>query len=86
MLFRSQDRDWVIETIAPVLAWVPGETRPMKPPPFRFEVDHTTSAATTKITIDLGWDEATLERLVGPGRTERVGRYRDTTMVRVRLS
>lgn len=74
-LFVDQDRDWVIETIAPVLAWVPGETRPMKPPPFRFEVDHTTSAATTKITIDLGWDEATLERLV-PGVTDHARRLR----------
>lgn len=76
-LFVDQDRDWVIETIGPVLAWVPGENTQKRPPPFRFDVDHIhASASPTKVHIDLGWDEAVLEHLV-PGVKDYARRLRE---------
>ena len=52
-LFVDQDRDWVIETIAPVLAWVLGATSKERKQPFRFEVDHTNGRAIRLARADL---------------------------------
>ncbi len=64
-LFVDQDRDWVIETIAPVLAWVPGKSR-SKQQPFRFDIEHKQNKASRTVSVDLAWDEAKLEHLA-PG-------------------
>lgn len=76
-LFVDQDRDWVIETIPPVLAWVPRPTRKTQQQhqPFRFVITHTQNNATTTVTIELGWDEAKLEQLV-PGVKDHARRLR----------
>ena len=75
-LFADQDRDWVIETIAPVLAWVPGATGKERRQPFRFEVDHTQARVIQQVELHLKWDDAVLEQLV-PGVTEHARRLRD---------
>lgn len=56
-LFVDQDFDWVIETIAPVVTWVP---RKSPQQPFRFGVSHTLAGKTTQIDIDLVWNVAKL--------------------------
>lgn len=72
-LFQDQDRDWVMDTIAPVLAWVPGETKKKRTQPFRFEVERAVKK--TKVAIDLTWDEAALEAII-PGLKDHVRRLR----------
>lgn len=59
-LYRDQDRDWVVDVIPAVLAWVP---RRSQPAPFRFFVDQTVrGAASLRQAIDLSWDLVSLER------------------------
>jgi hypothetical protein len=72
-LFVDQPRDWVIDTIAAVMAWVPGGKKAA--PPFQFALEHKRHHATTPWTIELSWDEAKLERLV-PGVKEHAKRLR----------
>lgn len=59
-LFVDQDPDWVIDTIAPVLAWVPGKSARRAQQPFRFEVDHARGGAARQVYVDLRWDVAKL--------------------------
>ncbi len=73
-LFVDQPSDWVIDTIAPVLAWVPGVSEKTVPP-FRFEVDHGDSLSSARVRIDLEWDEHALER-ADPGVGDRALRFR----------
>jgi hypothetical protein len=40
-LYAAQDHDWVVDTIAPVLAWVPGTSKASATQPFSFLVEHT---------------------------------------------
>jgi len=58
-LFASPFASTLIETIAPVIAWVPRK-KPQQP--FRFGVTHTTTGKTTQVDIDLVWDIAKLSR------------------------
>ncbi|MBI3206691.1 MAG: hypothetical protein HYZ29_34465 [Myxococcales bacterium] len=75
-LFVDQDRDWVNETIAPVLAWVPGRTKKRRQQPFRFATEHIQNKVKTSVVIDLSWDEAELEQLV-PGVRDHARRLRE---------
>jgi hypothetical protein len=52
-LFQDQDPDWVTDTIAPVLAWVPGKSAKRRTQPFRFEVEHVIRKNSAKLYIDL---------------------------------
>jgi len=54
-LFVDQDHDWVIDTIAPLLAWVPGTSPKRSNPPFRFAVTRSPGTPAAD-TIDLSWD------------------------------
>jgi len=73
MLFADQERDWVIDSIAAVLAWVPGKSKATAAPPFAFPVEHRVGGVTTTPTIELTWDIAKLEAIV-PGLVAHVGR------------
>jgi hypothetical protein len=75
-LFVDQDRDWVVDTIPAVLAWIPGERDKGKRAAYRFEVQHTQSGNTSEVRIDLTWDEHKLGRLV-PGLREHARRLRE---------
>ena len=55
-LYAAQDHDWVVDTIAPVLAWVPGSSGAASTPPFTFFVEHTRSDTPVQLVkIDLSW-------------------------------
>jgi hypothetical protein len=75
-LFEDQDRDWVVDTIPALLAWIPGRSDKKRKQPYRFDVEHSQDAAISTIPIDLTWDTAKLERLV-PGVTEHARRLRE---------
>ncbi|WP_438028687.1 hypothetical protein [Sorangium sp. So ce233] len=75
-LFTDQDHDWVSDTIAPVLAWVPGSSRSKRSQPFRFVVDDVTPGRSRTVHIGLTWDLPLLERLV-PGVQAHARRLRD---------
>jgi hypothetical protein len=68
-LFVDQDRDWVADTIAPVLAWLPGNQ------PFRFAAVHTRDGASTTLDLELGWSEARLAAHL-PGVRDHADRLR----------
>ena len=74
-LFVDQERDWVHDTIAPVLAWVPGQIRATRTQPFRFEIDHDSGRKMSKVYVDLHWDPHALERAI-PGVQEHANRLR----------
>ncbi len=73
-LFVDQDRDWVIDTIAAVVAWVSGANK-KSAPPFQFALEHKQRQATVDWTLELSWNEATLEKLV-PGVKAHANRLR----------
>jgi hypothetical protein len=75
-LFIDQDRDWVTDAIAPVLAWVPGKSKSKSMQPFRFAVERVFAGAATDAFIDLTWDLLELERLV-PGLRDHTRRLRE---------
>lgn len=75
-LFVDQDRGWVAECIAPVLAWVPGTSPAKARQPFHFPVEHTVAGEITKLAIDLTWDVAKLDEEV-PGVDELAKRLRE---------
>lgn len=75
-LFVDQERDWVVDTIAAVLAWVPGKSKSRSEQPFRFVVEHVAAGATRTVTLELTWDLPALERLV-PGVSEHARRLRE---------
>jgi hypothetical protein len=75
-LFVDQPLDWVIDAIAPVLAWVPGVSPGKRRQPFRFEVEHVEGAAVATVRIDLRWDDAALERAV-PGVVDHARRLHE---------
>jgi hypothetical protein len=74
-LFVDQDRDWVIDTVAAVMAWVPGTSQKKSTPPFRFALEQKHKHAITHSVIELSWDEAKLEQLV-PGVKAHAKRLR----------
>lgn len=77
-LFQDQDPDWVTDTVAPVLAWVPGKSKKKRTQPFRFSVNYSWTKGSTNVLIDLTWDTSKLEQLVpgvkGHARRLRTGR------------
>jgi hypothetical protein len=74
-LFVDQERDWVIDTIAPVLAWVPGTSKKKQQQPFRFRIQDTRGGTASSVVLDLGWDASQLEQLV-PGVVAHAARLR----------
>ena len=74
-LVLDQDRDWVIDTLGPVLAWVPGATSKERKQPFRFEVDHTHGGVAETVELNLSWDIARLET-IHPGVNDLASRLR----------
>lgn len=59
-LFTDQEHDLVADTIAPVLAWVPGKKRAAQP--FVFQLEHKLSRAPAAIAeIHLTWDVSKLQ-------------------------
>jgi hypothetical protein len=75
-LFVDQDRDWIVDTIPAVLAWLPGERAQGKQATYRFAVQHTRGGSTSEVHLDLSWDEHKLGRLV-PGLREHARRLRE---------
>jgi hypothetical protein len=60
-LYTVQDHDWVVDTIAPVLAWVPGSSKARSTQPFAFFVEHTAQGRPMQLVkIDLTWNLASL--------------------------
>lgn len=65
-LFEDQDEGYVIDCIAPVLAWVPGRSQAKSRQPFVFPVDQSLGGKTTHFALALTWDVAVLAKRV-PG-------------------
>lgn len=61
-LYVDQQRDLVIDTISPVLAWMSGKGRIVGAPTFAFEVQHSTGGAARTVDLKLTWDLAALAR------------------------
>lgn len=76
-LFVDQDRDWVVDTIAPVLAWVPGQSKQREQQPFRFEVEHAHAPdrAGKVVFIDVRWSLTKLAFFV-PDLRDKARRFR----------
>lgn len=74
-LFVDQDPDLVADTIAPVLAWVPGRSKKKRSPPYVFPLEHTAAGHTTAHALELTWDRAKLAQRV-PGLVAHVRRLR----------
>ena len=72
-LFVDQERDLVHDTIAAVLAWVPGKGNTKRAQPFRFEVEHVLPGKRSVVPIELSWDVHSLESAV-PGLRDHVRR------------
>jgi len=72
-VFIDQERDLVHDTIAPVLAWVPGKGAAKKTQPFCFEVEQVQRGQRSLLTIELGWSVPALELLI-PGLRDHVRR------------
>jgi hypothetical protein len=61
-LYSDQDRDWVIDAIPAVLAWVPGTSKAKATQPFVFLVEHTVAGGPMAlVTIELRWNVASLK-------------------------
>lgn len=75
-LFVDQDRDWVIDTIPAVLAWVPGGRPKKLIQPFLFDLEHTENTKTSTIKIALHWDVDQLRRRI-PGVLDHARRLRE---------
>jgi hypothetical protein len=75
-LFIDQPSDWVIDSVAPVLAWVPGVSPAKRRQPFGFDVERVEGQAVETVRIDLRWDGTALERAV-PGVVDHARRLRD---------
>ncbi|WP_441286828.1 hypothetical protein ACSRUE_31525 [Sorangium sp. KYC3313] len=61
-LYTDQDRDWVIDAIPAVLAWVPGTSKARSTQPFAFLVEHTVAGAPMQlVAIELRWNVASLQ-------------------------
>jgi hypothetical protein len=75
-LFVDQSSDWVIDAVAPVLAWVPVGSPGKRQQPFRFELEHLEGPVVEKVRIDLRWDEDALERAI-PGVLDHARRLRE---------
>ncbi len=77
-LFTDQDNDFVIDCIAPVLAWVPGKSKAKSRQPFKFPVDHVVGGKTTHLRLALTWDMTALAKRV-PGVEDHARRLRERT-------
>ena len=75
-LFVDQPSDWVIDSVAPMLAWVLSASPAKRRQPFRFEVEHVEGQVVGAARIDLRWDEDALERAV-PGVVDHARRLRE---------
>jgi hypothetical protein len=73
-LFVDQDPDWVVDTIAAVLAWVPGQSAKTMAQPFRFDVERTRGGIVTSLQLDLSWDVNALTAH-DPGLQAQVRRF-----------
>ena len=61
-LYTDQDRDWVIDAIPAVLAWLPGTSKANATQPFVFLVEHTVAGGPMRLVqIDLSWNVASLQ-------------------------
>lgn len=62
-LYTDQDPELVSETIAPVLAWIPGRTKKRWDQPYTFRIQHesTPSSTPTLVELELTWDVSKLE-------------------------
>lgn len=76
-LFVDQNADLVHDTIAPMLAWIPGKSAAKRAQPFRFDVEHIRGAQRTLLFIDLSWNLNELEALV-PGLRGHVRRLQSS--------
>jgi len=75
-LHADQGRDWVIDAIPAVLAWMPGADRTIPSPPFSFTIDHVSSdRRPRRIRLELSWDLEEL-RAQDAGVEERARRLR----------
>ena len=72
-LFNDQDPNLVHDTVASLLAWVPGESKARRAQPFRFALDHSTGGAISTLQVDLTWDLNVLKQRV-PGLEQHVKR------------
>lgn len=73
-LYVDQDRDWVIDVIPAVLAWMPGTSNAGSAQPFSFLVDHKVGVGPTRLVkIDLAWTLADLQAQ-DPSVAERADR------------
>jgi hypothetical protein len=79
-LFIDQERDFVLETIAPVLAWVPGKGARKQAQPFVFDVAHITASQSVSVQIELSWSLPILESAL-PGLRAHVGRLQTSRTV-----
>ncbi|MBX3250222.1 MAG: hypothetical protein KF901_23795 [Myxococcales bacterium] len=59
-LYSDQDRDWVIDTIPAVVAWVPGTSKKLRNQPFRFPVVRSSGGEVHEGVLELSWDESAL--------------------------
>lgn len=75
-LLVDQDRDWVIDTIPAVLAWVEGGRRKKVSQPFIFSLDHTEKAKMSTLEIALRWDTKRLTQYI-PGVLDHARRLRE---------
>ena len=76
-LYDDQDHDWVVDTIPAVLAWILGDTRRTRRPPFEFHVAYAPAAkkAAREAVLALRWDTAKLAAR-DPQLHAKVERYR----------
>jgi len=76
-LYVDQDRDWVIDAVPAVLAWVPARTGKKAAPPFAFALSRRLGgpAAATE-AVSLSWDVDAL-RTYDSAVAERAARLRD---------
>lgn len=77
-LFMDQGSDFVIDCIAPVLAWVPGKSKAKSRQPFEFPVDQTVNGKIEHLMLALTWDVAALAKRV-PGVEHHAERLRART-------
>lgn len=61
-LYTDQDRDWVIDAIPAVLAWVPGTSKAKSMQPFVFLVERTVAGGPMQLVkFDLSWNVTSLQ-------------------------
>ena len=76
-LYEDQPKNWVIDSVPAVLAWVPDRHTPLALGPHLFHVAHIPVVGGTErvVTVSLTWDLAELQRH-DPSVVDRAARYR----------